>query len=94
MTVELLNYEGRHEMSFNYMLAPTGQYYTLGISQATVWLEYAWSENYVETQCNSIDAALNTEVWEGVTLREECTMEISFTVSNSQVTKIVFLYAA
>lgn len=94
MTVELLNYEGRHEVSFNYILAPTGQYYTLGISQATVWLEYAWSENYVETQCNSIDAALNTEVWEGVTLREACTMEISFTVSNSQVTKIVFLYAA
>ncbi len=66
----------------------------MDISHATVWLEYAWSEDYVETQSNSIDAALNTEVWEGVTLREACAMQISFSVSNSQVTKIVFLYAA
>ena len=94
MTIELLNYDGRNEMSFNYMLSPTGIHQTLDISQATIWLEYAWSEDYVETQCDSIDAALSTEVWGGVTLREACTMKISFTVSNSQVTKIVFLYAA
>lgn len=94
MTIELLNYEGRWYESFNYMLAPTGQYLTLDISHAKVYLEYAWSEDYVETQCNSIDSALNTEVWGGPsTLREQCTMEIGFVVQNSMVTKIVFLYA-
>lgn len=95
MTIELLNYEGRSYESFNYMLAPTGQYLTLDISHAKVYLEYAWSEDYVETQCNSIDSALNTEVWGGPsTVREQCTMEIGFVVQNSMVTKIVFLYAA
>ena len=67
---------------------------TLDISKATVWLEYAWSEDYVDTQYSSIDAALNTKVWEGETVRDCCTMEIRFTMRDSKVTKIMFLYAA
>lgn len=95
MTVELLNYKGRHELSYNHMPTSTGQYLTLDISQATVWLEYAWSEDYVETQYDSIDSALDSDVWGGSsTLREACTMEISFTIKDSRVNKIVFLYAA
>ncbi len=94
MSVELLNYAGRYEMSYNYILNPTGQYMTLDISKATVLLEYAWSEDHVDTQYSSIDAALNTKVWEGETVRDCCTMEIRFTMRDSKVTKIMFLYAA
>lgn len=94
MTIEIYNFEGRHEMSFNYILTPTGKVLTLNISQATVWLENAWN-NGVELQCDSIDSALNTKVWDGSTaLRDACTMSINFIVSNSQVKKIVFLYTA
>ena len=94
MTIELLNYEGRHEMSFNYLFSPTGQMLTLDTSHAVIMLEWPWCDGD-EIQCSSIDAALNTEIWDGSsTLREQCTMEISFVVQNSVVSEIIFLYAA
>jgi len=94
MTIELLNYSGRSEQSYNYMFQPTGQMWTLDISQADVCLEWAWN-NGNEIQCDTIDSALNTKIWGGTTtLREQCTMQISFVVKESVVKKIVFLYAA
>lgn len=98
MTIELLQYAGRSELSYNYMLNPTGQSYTLDISQAETFLEYAWSEDYIETQYESIDTALNTKLWgSSTTVREYLssnTFEIFFTVKNGAVKKIVILYAA
>ena len=94
MFIDLLEYRGRHEMSYNYMLEPTGDSYILDITQAAVCLEDAWSEDHIETQYDSIYSALNAEVWDGVTLGEACTMQIRFTVENTKVTKILFLYAA
>ena len=94
MTVELLDYYGRHEQSYNYWLEPTGQILTLDISQAIIRLEWAWN-NGQEIQCKTIDEALSTKIWEGQsTLREACSMEIRFLVKNSLVNDIVFLYAA
>ena len=81
-------------MSYNYMLEPTGDSYILDITQAAVCLEDAWSEDHIETQYDSIYSALNAEVWDGVTLGEACTMQIRFTVENTKVTRILFLYAA
>ena len=63
MTIELLEYDGRNAQSYNYMLNPTGQILTLNISQAEVWLEWAWGEDGSDIRCASIDAALNTEIW-------------------------------
>lgn len=95
MTIELLNYDGRHEQSFNYLLTPTGKTCKLDISQAAVRLERAWSNDGRDIKYKSIDAALNTEIWGGgTTLREVCTFEIYFTVGNGIVSEIVFLYAA
>ncbi len=95
MTIELLEYDGRNAQSYNYMLNPTGQILTLNISQAEVWLEWAWGEDGSDIRCASIDAALNTEIWGGgTTVRENCTMEIYFVLENKIVQKIVFLYAA
>ena len=95
MTVELLKYAGRHEESYNYILNPTEQFLTLDISQAEVRLERAWGENVSKVKYKSIDSALNAKIWGGgTTVRENCTMEISFTIENNIVKKIEILYAA
>lgn len=95
MTIELLEYAGRSSQSWNYLFNQTGQIRTLDISQAAICLEYAWTYE-TEVQYDTIDIALDTEIpgWGGTTLRESCTMNISFVVKDSAVRKIVFLYAA
>lgn len=95
MTVEMLEYAGRHEHSYNYILNRTGQIRSLDISGATVWLEWPWGEDGGDVRCSSITSALDTEIWGGdATVREYCTMEICFTVQNGMVSNIVILYAA
>jgi len=93
MTIELLEYAGRHAQSFNYLLNPTGQIHTLDISKAEVCLEYAWGDDGNDIWCASIDDALNTEIW-GAPFRENCPMQIFFSLQNGRVKKIMFLYAA
>ena len=94
MTIEMLNYYGRYAQSYNYNLSSTGQSYTVDISQATVWLDGAWN-NGNRAFAASINDALNTGIWGGqCKLQEACSMEIQFTVANSTVREIVFLYAA
>ena len=93
MTVELLDYKGRNEFSFNYVFSDTGEVMTVDISDAAVCTEYAWS-NGVELKFNSIDEALNTEIWENTPLKDVCTMSIRFDVKDGKVGKILFLYAA
>ena len=98
MKVELLQYDGRCELSYNYILNPTGKTHTLDILHSEIFLEYAWSEDYLEKKCESIDAALNTKLWgSDTTVREYLasdTIEIQFTVEKGAVKKIVILYAA
>lgn len=93
MTIELLKLEGVCEWSDNLMLSNTGNFFTLDVSRATICLDAVWGSGE-EIQCDSIDDALNTIVWGNTYLRDACSMQISITVRNSQVSKIVFLYRA
>lgn len=93
MTIELLKLEGVCEWSDNLILSNTGSFFTLDVSRATICLDAVWGSGE-EIQCDSIDDALNTIVWGNTYLRDACSMQISITVRNSQVSKIVFLYRA
>lgn len=95
MLVEMLQYAGRYQQSFNYDLRSTGEYALLDISRADVWLEYAWFPEIGEVYCSSIDSALATWIFDGsCQLWEASTMQIWFAVCRGQVTDIMFLYAA
>lgn len=95
MTVDVLEYSGRSEESYNYILSATGQTMTLDITNATVWLEYAWSDDGREIQCSSIDEALNTKIWGGeTTVGENCSKQIKFEIRNNNIVEILILYAA
>lgn len=95
MTVEMLDYAGIFQESLNYDLRPTGRMLTLPVAgDADVYLEWAWASGE-EIHCSSIDDALNTRIWDDTAvLREQCTMQIQFTVNKGVVTSIMFLYAA
>ena len=95
MTVELYEFNGWNEEYMYREFTETGAAKTFDISKSSVWLEWPWSDNGSEIECRSIDDALNTEIWGGgTTVKENCTMVISFTVRNGAVTRIVILYAS
>ena len=95
MSVEMLTFQGFLQPSGNYDLASTGVYRTLNTASSSVWLEWPWGTSGSDILCGSIDEALDTEPegW-GSTVRENCTMEICFTVKDNLVEKIVILYTA
>ena len=95
LTVELYEFLGWNEAYMYREFRKTGRTITMDISQSSIWLEWAWGEDGSDIKCKSIDAALNTEIWGGgITVRENCTMEICFTVEDNAVKKIVILYTA
>ena len=95
MTIELMDYKGRYEQSFNYMLSSTGKNLTLDISKASILLDAAWSDDGNQIKCKTIDSALNTKIWGGgTTVRNNCSMEVRVVVKSSVVTDVVILYAA
>lgn len=95
MTVELYEFLGWNEEYMFREFKQTGTGSTLDISRSVVWLEWPWGEDGNDIKCRSIDDALNTEIWGGgTTVRENCSMEISFAVENGLVSDIVFLYAS
>lgn len=95
MTVELHEFLGWNEDYMYREFEQTGKTITMDISSSSIWLEWAWSEEGIEIQCDTIDAALDTKLWGGVTtVREACYMMIYFTVEDGIVKQIVFLYAA
>ena len=95
MIVELYKFMGWNEEYMYREFAETGQVLTLDTNASSIWLEWAWGEDGSDIKCQSIDDALNTEIWGGgTTVKEQCTMQISFVVKNGIVEKIVFLYAA
>ena len=94
MTVEYLQYEGVNPMSQNLILKSTGQMFTYDITQAAVSLDAVWNNGEV-IQCDSIDDALDTEIWGGPTkLRDASSMRICFVLQNASVKQIVFPYVA
>lgn len=97
MTIELYYYTGQNEYSSNYEFEPTGEKLVLDISQAKVLLEEIWSsisESDIESIYDSIDSALNTVIWDDRCLAEICPLNIKFTIKDSKVEDIVFLYQA
>ena len=95
MTLELLEFAGRHPDSLNYMLNPTGQTVTLDISDASIYLDFAWAQETVK--CLSFDDALSYRPWDGRdTILDYMggPPDLSFTVKNGRITEMILLYAA
>jgi len=94
MTVELMEYLGLNEEETNLEFEMTGKEVTLNISESKFILESFWSENGEEIQCESMEDALDTEVYFGGTLEENCANYLFFRVKDDKVTEILFLYMA
>lgn len=93
VTVELYKFDGWNEEYLYREYTKTGTIKTLDITNSSVVLEWPWSDDGNEMKCQSLGEALNTKIWGGsTTVKENCTMVISFNIKNGAVVKIVILY--